>query len=121
MPSRNGDWYDDGFYVNHYFHRYTPATTGYWEYVWNGFSIGIAQVWSAIEDIDKNVDFEVLGFPAGTRESMINQLNVLVAYFYLVGLDHFGGVPIYTSNQGELQARATDQETFDFIEKLILE
>ena len=121
MPSRNGDWYDGGFYVNHYFHKYTPATDGYWENAWNGFSIGVAQVWSAIEDIDKNVDFDALGFPAGTRESMINQLNVLVGYFYLVGLDHFGGVPIYTSNQGELQPRSTDQETFDFIEKLILE
>ncbi|MDR0743310.1 MAG: RagB/SusD family nutrient uptake outer membrane protein [Tannerella sp.] len=121
IPNRNGDWYDDGFYVNHYLHRYTPATDGYWEYAWYGFSIGVAQAWSAMEDIDKYADFEALGFPSGTRESMINQLNVLVAYFYLEGLDHFGGVPVYTSNQEELQARATDRETSDFIEKLILE
>jgi hypothetical protein len=34
-------------------------------------------------------------------------------------LDYFGGVPLYTSNQTELKARATDVETFEFIEKLL--
>jgi hypothetical protein len=120
MPSRGGDWYDDGFYLRHYYHQFTPDF-GYDTYAWDAFSMGVAQAWSAIEDIDRYVDFDALKFPEGTREAMLNQLQTLVAYFYLFALDHFGGVPLYTSNQGEVQGRATDQETFDFVEKLLKE
>lgn len=120
MPNRNGDWYDGGFYINHSNHKFSPAPDeGYWYYAWGGFSEGVAHAWSAKEDIEKNVDFSALGFPEGTKEWMDNQLNVLVAYFYLTGLDYFGGVPLYTSNAGDLLARATDKETFEYIEKLL--
>jgi hypothetical protein len=120
MPNRNGDWYDDGFYMNHYDHsKFSPTTDAYWAYTWDAFSQGVAQTYSAIEDIDANVDFDALGFPAGTREATLNQLNVLVAYFYLYALDNFGGVPLYKSNQGDPLPCSTDKETFDFIEKLL--
>jgi hypothetical protein len=119
MPNRNGDWYDDGYYMNHYYHRFAPATGGYWKSAWEAFSMGVAQAWNALEDIDRYVNFDALGFPAGTRESMLNQLKVLVAYYYWFALDHFGGVPLYTSNNEDVRERASDQETFDFIEKLL--
>jgi hypothetical protein len=121
MPSRAGDWYDDGFYLLHYYHHFSPSVSSYWESSWNSFSAGIAQAWSAMEDIDKYVDFEALDFPAGTRESMLGQLKVVVAYFYLFALDAFGGVSLYTSNQGDLLPRASDEETFDFIEAYLKE
>lgn len=121
MPNRNGDWYDGGFYLNHFFHRFAPATDGYWGYAWEGYSLGIALAWSALEDIDKYVDFEALKFPAGARASMLNQLKVLVAFYYWFALDHFGGVPLYTSNNEDTKARATDQETFNFVENLLKE
>jgi hypothetical protein len=121
MPNRNGDWLDGGFYQNHWTHTYGASTEGYWEYAWDGVMQGVAQSWSAIEDIDNNVDFEALGFEPGVRDWMNNQLKVLVAYFYLVGIDHFGGLPLYTSNQDELKGRASDQETFDYIEKTLIE
>ena len=116
MPNRNGDWYDGGVYVNFFWHRYTSTGSNS---VWTNSASGVAMAWNAIEDIDRNVDFDGMGFPAGTRESIINQLSALVAYFYLVALDHFGGVPLYTSNLQDLQPRASDQETFDFIEQLL--
>ena len=121
MPNRNGDWYDDGVYMNYYYHRFASATSGYWSSAWDAFSMGVAQAWNALEDIDRYVDFNALGFPSGTRESMLNQLKVLVAYFYWFALDHFGGVPLYTSNNEDLKGRASDQETFDFVEKLLKE
>jgi hypothetical protein len=121
MPNRNGDWYDAGFYEVLYNHEFSPGTSGYWDYTWDAFSMGVAQCWSALEDIDKYVDFDALGFPAGTRDDMLYQLKALVAHFYTIGLDGFGGVPLYLSNQGEAQARATDLETFDFIENLLKE
>ena len=121
MPNRNGDWYDEGFYLNHFYHRFAPNTDGYWGYAWESYSLGIAQAWSALADIDKYVDFEALKFPAGTRESMLNQLKVLVAFYYWFALDHFGGVPLYLSNNEDLKGRATDQETFNFVENLLKE
>jgi hypothetical protein len=121
MPARGGDWYDGGFYLNHYYHYFAPGTDGYWIDAWSSFSQGIAQAWSAMEDIDKYVDFDALGFPAGTRESMLGQLKVIVSNFYLLALDMYGGVPLYTSNQGDLLPRASDQETFDFIEAYLKE
>lgn len=56
---------------------------------WRLSQMGVALSWDALEDLEK-VDFDALGFEAGTRESMLNQLNALVAYFYLKGLDLFG-------------------------------
>jgi hypothetical protein len=121
MPNRAGDWWDDGFYLVHYYHKFAPGTDGYWGYCWTSFTQAIAQSWSSMEDIDKYVDFDALGFPAGTRESLLGQLKVLVAYFYLLSFDMFGGMPLYTSNQGDLLPRASDQETFDFIEAYLKE
>jgi hypothetical protein len=121
MPNRNGDWYDDGYYLNSYWHRFAAADYGSWYYTWTSAMKGVSSVYSAIEDMDHFVDFEALGFPEGTRESMVNQLNVLVAYYYLGLLDHFGGVPLYISNQDPIKGRSTDKETFDFLEKLLLE
>jgi hypothetical protein len=121
MPSRNGDWYDGGYYLNHYFHQFNPADVGEWESIWNAFGGGVANVYSAINDIDANVNFTSLGFPEGTRDMMINQLNVLVAFYYLKALDNFGGVPIYDLTSTEALGRSTDQETFDFVERLLKE
>ncbi|MDR1762726.1 MAG: RagB/SusD family nutrient uptake outer membrane protein [Dysgonamonadaceae bacterium] len=124
MPNRNGDWYDDGYYLDHYNHKFSPAWNGEWYYYWQGFTRGTAEVFDVLDDIEKNVDFEALGMSESIRESLLNQLNVLVAYYYLMGLDAFGGVPLYTSKQDaidELKGRATAQETFDYVETLLKE
>jgi hypothetical protein len=120
LPARGHDWYDDGAFVRAYFHQFTPQMMGV-NNAWRAFSMGVAQAWSAMEDIDKYVDFEALKFPDGTREAMLMQLQTLVASLYLSGLDHFGGVPLYTTNQEEIKGRASDKETFVFIEKLLTE
>jgi hypothetical protein len=49
------------------------------------------------------------------------QLQTLAAFFYLHGLDLFGGVPLYTSNKGDALPRSTDVETFTFVEDLLKE
>lgn len=120
VPSRYNDWYDGGNYLRMYHHDFTPTTSGVYD-AWRAFSMGIAQAWSAKDDIDQYVDFDELGFPAGSREAILMQLQTLSAYFYWFGLDMFGGVPLYTSTQGDIQARATDIETFEFIDSLLTE
>ena len=85
---------------------------------WTNFSMGVALAWDAAEDLE-GVDFDALGFEAGTRESMMNQLNTLVASFYLDGLDFFGGVPLYKTTKSDVLPRSTAEETFNFIDSLL--
>ncbi len=118
VPSRYNDWYDGGNYLRMYYHDFTPTTPGVYD-AWRAFSMGIAQAWSAKEDIDQYVDFDALGFPEGSRDAILMQLQTLSAFFYWFGLDMFGGVPLYTSTQGDIQPRATDVETFEFIDSLL--
>ncbi|MDR2969091.1 MAG: RagB/SusD family nutrient uptake outer membrane protein [Tannerellaceae bacterium] len=120
-PKRYNDWYDGGMYMRYYWHDFSPAYNDAFREVWNGFAQGISMTWSAKEDIENYVDFEALGFSAEEQGAISAQLSALVAYFYWMGLDHFGGVPLYTSNNEPLRERATDVETFKFIESLLLE
>lgn len=82
-------------------------------------SMGFAN--AAIEDLDRNVDFDALGFPSGTKENMIAQIQIVNADCYYHGLDQWGGWPIYEVGDTEAKARSTDVETFQHIEKLITE
>lgn len=120
VPSRYNDWYDGGRYLRMYHHDFTPTTPGIYD-AWRAFSMGVAQAWSAKDDIDQYVDFDALGFPEGSREAVLMQLQTLSAFFYWFGLDMFGGVPLYTSTQGDIKPRATDVETFEFIDSLLTE
>jgi hypothetical protein len=120
LPTRGSDWYNGGAYEQWHHHVFTPQLNGSYE-GWYGFAMGVAVAWDALEDIDRFVDFETMRFPEGTRESMVYQLQTLVASFYLDGLDFFGGVPLYTHTGGEVKARSTDVETFNFIDSLLTE
>lgn len=120
IPSRYNDWYDGGNYLRLYHHDFTPTTPGVYD-AWRAFSMGVAQAWSAKDDINQYVDFDALGFPEGSREAVLMQLQTLSAFFYWFGLDMFGGVPLYTSTQGDIKPRATDVETFEFIDSLLTE
>ncbi len=120
VPSRYNDWYDGGNYLRMYHHDFTPTTPGLND-AWRAFSMGIAQTWSAKDDIDMYVDFDALNFPEGSRDAVLMQLQSLAAFFYMSGLDLFGGLPLYVSNKDDLKPRSTDVETFEFIESLLKE
>lgn len=117
VPTRGSDWYNGAIYQNFHHHEYTEDMTSI-ETGWTNFSMGVALAWDAAEDLE-GVDFDALGFEAGTRESMMNQLNTLVASFYLDGLDFFGGVPLYKTTKSDVLPRSTAEETFNFIDSLL--
>lgn len=117
VPTRGSDWYDGAIYQKFHHHEYTEDMTSI-ETGWTNFSMGVALAWDAAEDLE-GVDFDALGFEAGTRESMMNQLNTLVASFYLDGLDFFGGVPLYKTTKSDVLPRSTAEETFNFIDSLL--
>lgn len=117
VPTRGNDWFDGAVYQNLHHHHFTddmsPVKDG-----WYLTTMGAAQAWSAKEDLEA-VDFEKVGLTEEDRSSMLNQLNVLVACFYLDGLDLFGGMPLYTSTKEDVKGRSTDLETFQYIDSLL--
>lgn len=117
VPTRGSDWYNGAIYQKFHHHEYTEDMTSI-ETGWTNFSMGVALAWDAAEDLE-GVDFDALGFEAGTRESMMNQLNTLVASFYLDGLDFFGGVPLYKTTKSDVLPHSTAEETFNFIDSLL--
>lgn len=117
VPTRGSDWYNGAIYQKFHHHEYTEDMTSI-ETGWTNFSMGVALAWDAAEDLE-GVDFDALGFEAGTRESMMNQLKTLVASFYLDGLDFFGGVPLYKTTKSDVLPRSTAEETFNFIDSLL--
>ena len=117
VPTRGSDWYNGAIYQKFHHHEYTEDMTSI-ETGWTNFSMGVALAWDAAEDLE-GVDFDALGFEAGTRESMMNQLNTLVASFYLDGLDLFGGVPLYKTTKSDVLPRSTAEEPFNFIDSLL--
>jgi len=85
---------------------------------WMGIGNGAAQCWDAIDELS-SIDNESLGVSDEEIESLIAQNKILVAYYYLQGLDLFGGMPLYEKVGGDVLPRSTDVETFNFVEKLI--
>lgn len=117
VPTRGNDWFDGAVYQNLHHHRLTDDM-GVTKDGWDLVTMGVAQSWSAIEDLE-DVDFVKVGLTEEDRTSMLNQLNVLAASFYLDGLDMFGGMPLYTSTKEAVKGRSTDLETFNFVDSLL--
>ena len=125
IPTKGTDWYDGGQYQNMHWHDFR-SSVGMFHNNFYGVGMGVALAYDALEDIDNYVDFEALKFadPEGTKQSMIAQLNIIIAHLYKDGLDKFGGMNIYTREEARekiVKGRATDKETFDFVEKLLKE
>lgn len=125
IPTKGTDWYDGGQYQNMHWHNF-QSSVGMFHNNFYGVGMGVALAYDALEDIDNYVDFEALKFadPEGTKQSMIAQLNIIIAHLYKDGLDKFGGMNIYTREEARekiVKGRATDKETFDFVESLLKE
>ena len=126
LPTRGSDWFDGAKYQKWHHHEYSSSLSGHFNDANKNVGMGVALAYDALEDIDNYVDFEALKFadPEGTKQSMIAQLNTIIAHLYMDGLDQFGGMNIYTREEARekiVKGRATDKETFDFVEKLLKE
>ncbi len=120
LPTRGTDWYNGGAYQRRHHHEWTVNEDDIW-IAWRGIGQGVSYIMEVSEDLN-NVNYDALGFSAGTKEDHLSQLKTLQAYFYWRGLDYFGGIPIYYNiNEKDNKPRNTDQETFNHIEKLLLE
>ena len=118
-PKRGNDWYNGGRFIQLYYHQWTPDHASI-NGLYSNTMQGVAYALDAKASLEK-VDYEALGLTEEDRKAHLAQLDGIAAYFYLAGLDLFGGLPIYTdASQSEILPRSTEKELFDHIETQLL-
>lgn len=116
-PKRSSDWYDSGEYYRLHYHTWSPDDR-FVVNTYDGTTGGISRALEAKSDL-QGVDYNAIGLNDAVKADHINQLNAITAYFYMRGLDYFGGMPIYYSVDDDLCARSTARETYAHIETLL--
>lgn len=116
-PKRSSDWYNSGEYYRLHYHTWSPDDR-FVVNTYDGTTGGISRALEAKSDL-QGVDYNAIGLNDAVKADHINQLNAITAYFYMRGLDYFGGMPIYYSVDDDLCARSTARETYAHIETLL--
>ena len=116
-PKRGSDWYNSGEYYRLHYHTWSPDDR-FVVNTYDGTTGGISRALEAKSDL-QGVDYNAIGLNDAVKSDHINQLNAITAYFYMRGLDYFGGMPIYYSVDDDLCARSTARETYAHIETLL--
>lgn len=116
-PKRGSDWYNSGEYYRLHYHTWSPDDH-FVVNTYDGTTGGISRALEAKSDL-QGVDYNAIGLNDAVKADHINQLNAITAYFYMRGLDYFGGMPIYYSVDDDLCARSTARETYAHIETLL--
>ncbi|MCM1504161.1 MAG: RagB/SusD family nutrient uptake outer membrane protein [Muribaculum sp.] len=115
-PTRGSDFYNNGEYLRLQYHTWAPDDR-FVENTYTGTVQGVARALEAYEDL-AGVNYNSLGLNDAVKADHLNQLNSIMAYYYMRGLDFFGGMALYSSVNDAVTSRSTAQETFNFIEKL---
>lgn len=116
-PKRGSDWYNSGEFYRLHYHTWSPDDR-FVVNTYDGTTGGISRALEAKSDL-QGVDYNAIGLNDAVKADHINQLNAITAYFYMRGLDYFGGMPIYYSVDDDLCARSTARETYAHIETLL--
>ncbi len=116
-PKRGSDWYNSGEYYRLHYHTWSPDDR-FVVNTYDGTTGGISRALEAKADLE-GVDYNAIGLSDAVKADHINQLNAITAYFYMKGLDYFGGMPIYHSVNDGLRPRNTALETFRHVETLL--
>ena len=116
-PKRGSDWYNSGEYYRLHYHTWSPDDR-FVVNTYDGTTGGISRALEAKSDL-QGVDYNAIGLNDAVKADHINQLNAITAYFYMRGLDYFGGMPMYFSVDDDLCARSTARETYAHIETLL--
>lgn len=117
--TKGKDFYNNGEYVRLQEHTWTGVD----RFVENTYIApiqGVARSIASREDLAR-VDYPALGLTQRDKDWQLATLDCLTAYYYMRALDFFGGVPVVYSTTDAVRGRSTDRETYDHIEKLILQ
>lgn len=119
ITTKGPHWYNGGENERYHYHKWTVEDGWIWG-AWRGTLMGIALALDAKQDLEK-LDYTKFALTKADQDDHVNQLSTLIAYFYMRGLDFFGGLPLFTSLEGENVPRASSKEIFDHVEKILKE
>lgn len=113
---KGSHWYNGG--VNHRFlhHEWTPDDGWIWD-TWRGTTMGIALAIDTKLDLEQ-VDYNAFAMTEEDKADHVNQLNALIGYFYLRGLDFFGPFVIFVDPNQPVEGRSTDKKVFAHTEQI---
>ncbi len=119
-PARTtGDGHDGSNRPNMRNHAMTEqdhwADTG-----WKEALQGVARCLDVIDKLNA-LNYPAMGIDPAKKDTHIGQMKALMGFFYMVGLDWYGGLPIYESTSDPLLPRKTAKETFTYTENLFKE
>lgn len=117
ITTKGRHWYNGGENERYHYHRWTPDDGWIWG-SWRGTLMGVALALDTKSDLEK-LNYEDFALSQQDKDDHLSQLDALIAYFYLRGLDFFGGMPIFESLEGDALPRNTDKELFEHIETLL--
>lgn len=120
-PNREGDWLNGGVYQRAHYHTWTTQdfyTSDMWIALFQGASLAT----NSMEDIEK-IDVAKFDLTEAEKADFLAELKTLRAWFHLRAFDLYRNIPLITKVQGEslTPTQSTPQETFNFIEKELLE
>jgi len=120
--NRQGDWFDGGQYQRLHYHTWTPNdgyTNGGWEALYQGVDLAT----NSLEDLQAIKNPEKFSMTQAELDDMIAELHTLRAWLYIRLFDLYRNIEIITKVKGESegQPQSTPQETFDFIEKELMD
>lgn len=109
VPTRGGDWYDGGRYVDMHYHTWTPSHI----LVKNAWDAGFNAIGTCNQVLSQ---FELLPENDGKAQTMA-EIKTMRAWFYFYMMDAFGNVPIVTKFDQSVAAPPANsrKEVFDFI------
>jgi starch-binding outer membrane protein, SusD/RagB family len=115
------DWFDGGLYQRLHYHTWT-VQDWYMSGMWWALFQGINLATNSQEDIQA-IDPAKFNLTEADKADFIAELRTLRAWYYLRAFDLYRNIPIITKVKGEtlMPPQATPQETFNFIEKELLE
>lgn len=120
-PNREGDWFDGGTYQRLHYHTWT-VQDNFTTDMWNGLFAGVSLTVNSLEDIQA-IDPAKFDLTEADKADFIAELKTLRAWYNLRAFDLYRNIPLVTKMKGEtaMPSQSTPQETFNFIEKELLD
>ena len=112
VPTRGGDWYDNGRWLEIHRQGWAPNSGAALEDMngmWNDLFAGVAKANLMIGVIEK------ASLSQAQKDATLAELRTLRAWYYYTLQDMFGGVPLATTTELLQRERATRSEIFSFI------
>ncbi|RVU02982.1 RagB/SusD family nutrient uptake outer membrane protein [Mucilaginibacter limnophilus] len=120
--NRQGDWQDGGYYQRMHYHTWTTQD-GFTDGVWTNLFQGVVLSTNSLQDMESIRDPAKLSVTPEELADFKSELRTLRAWFNLRAFDFYRNIPLVTDVKTSTQSgpQATPQETFNFIEKELLE